>query len=248
MTLRNCLSYWFPLVEATGVRVPETRIVAAPDGIGNLDYAGEEDAPPVPDLTEFEAALRKAIAEIGGYPCFLRTGMTSHKHGWDRTCFVTDPEKLMHHVFALVEFSGVVDFMGLPANVWVVRRLIHTKPLFHAFRNFPVTREFRVFVDGGKVACVHPYWPVASIKQGRPDYSAWEALLVQESLLTPAEKQTLVEIAQQASVNLPGAWSIDLLQDADGEWWVTDCADAGSSFHWEGCPNQFPRCEFVEKQ
>lgn len=230
---RNCLSYWFPLVQSTGVRVPDTRIVSAPPELRNIVLCeGRDDDPPIPDLNAFTADMHAAIGEIG-LPCFIRTGQTSAKHSWERTCYLTDASKLMDHVFQIVEFSECCDFMGLPVDVWAVRRLIKTRPLFTAFGGFPVTREFRCFVDDGKLQCVHPYWPQGSI-EGRTKAEGWESKLSAASEINPSEIEGIVERAGNA---LHGAWSIDVLEDFNGEWWVTDCADAGCSFHWEGCKN-----------
>lgn len=237
--MRNCLSYWFPLVQKTGVRVPETRIVMAPDDIGNWPYQGEPDAPPMSDLRQFEADLRTAIAEIGGTPCFLRSGQTSNKHNWRNSCYLGEASRLMRHVFNIVEFSSICDMIGLPANVWAVRKLIPTSTLFHAFHGeFPVTREFRVFVQDSKLQCVHPYWPVDAVGKGRPSDPDWQGKLEDASIIAAGVKDGILGIAMAASEFLPGAWSVDVLQDSSGDWWVTDCADAGCSFHSSGCPNE----------
>lgn len=232
MKLRNCASYWFPLVQASGVPVPETRIVHAPPLHALLDSETPEG------WEAFLANLRGAIAEIGGVPCFLRTGQTSGKHQWRDTCYLADLDELGRHVAALVEFSELVDLMGLPSDVWVVRRLIKTAPLFTAFNGFPVTREFRVFVEDGAIKCTHAYWPVSAVEEGRADDADWKVKLYGASFFSDSDGQTVHALARQAGSALPGAWSVDVLQDADGKWWLTDCADAGCSFHWEGCPNE----------
>lgn len=242
--LRNCLSYWFPKVKASGVPVPETRIIAAPrDGL----YALLDGKQPK-GWEKFLDALRGGIEEIGGVPCFLRSGMTSAKHQWKDTCYLTDVDLLGRHVAEIVEFSECC-WISLPTDIWAVRKLIPTVKLFEAFHGFPVTREFRVFVDDGKVQCAHPYWPPGSI-EGNTKAVGWERdLEIASVLILPCrDHDNICALAMKAGKTLPGAWSIDVLQDVDGKWWVTDCADAGSSFHWPGCENEkrWERMEFAE--
>jgi hypothetical protein len=244
MTLRNCLSYWFPKLKYAGLPVPETRIIAAPkDGI-----LGVIDGETPKNWHRFIGDIASGISEIGGAPCFLRSGQTSGKHEWARTCYLpdADPETISQHVVAIVEFGELVSFIGLPTDIWVVRKLIPTTPLFTAFRGMPIVREFRVFVEDGKIACFHPYWPSKSV-DGHTDDQNWRAKLREASCLA-GDYETIFDLAERAGAALPGAWSIDVLQGSDGAWWVTDCADAGSSFHWPGCDNEsrWARREFVD--
>ncbi len=68
---RNDLAFWFPILKASGVEVPETHIVKAPM--------------PIPDkynrLNRIQyGSFASRLVEAGwkvGYPCFLRTGHTS---------------------------------------------------------------------------------------------------------------------------------------------------------------------------
>ena len=48
--------------------------------------------------------------------------------------------------------------------------------------------------------------------------------------------RALMEIAETASRVCGGSWSVDLLQTERG-WFLTDMAEARSSYHWEDCPN-----------
>jgi hypothetical protein len=58
----------------------------------------------------------------------------------------------------------------------VVREMIPTTPVFTAFAGqMPVTQEFRVFADSGKILGYQPYWPKDSIQE--PSREDWEAAL-----------------------------------------------------------------------
>ncbi len=162
---RTCLSYWFPLIEAAGLPVPRTEIVRTSCELMSL-LDGE-----TPDgFVRFRKDLM-AAALYTGLPCFLRTGFTSHKHQWRDTCYLSCEEDLDRHVFKLIEFSAMCDFMGLATDVWAVREMIPTTPAFVAFQGMPIVREFRVFTRDNRVSCIHFYWPffrpwVASVIEG----------------------------------------------------------------------------------
>jgi hypothetical protein len=226
------LAYWFPKLEAAGVPVPRTILVHT-----DADLAYLLDGQEPPGYADFHAALKAAVEEIGT-PCFLRTGYISGKHEWERTCYLDFPEDMWWHVQALVEESALVDIMGLPTNDWAVRELIKTAPLFRCRRyaNFPVTREFRVFIRDDEIEHVQPYWPPDAVEEGKPDRDDWRELLAAAANEEDIEKDgfgpyTLAGWACGAVGG--GYWSVDCLQDRDGKWWVTDMAEGDRSFRYE---------------
>lgn len=250
---KNCLSYWYPRLVSAGVKTPATYIVTTwvelgplldgPDGI--LDKVGYRAF-----MTELETACIKA-----GTPCFLRTGHTSGKHEWKDTCYVTDILKLARHVARLVEWSHLVDFIGLPTNVWAAREMLRTQPIAHLpmYGDMPLVREYRLFIKDGKIVCMHPYWPLKAIKDGytsliskdengivvenRYDDGAGGAYL-KASFLDEREAGAIYETVGRVAEEFKGdeSWSVDLL-DVRGAWYVTDMALAERSYHWDSCEN-----------
>ncbi len=243
---KNCLSYWFPLIEVAGLPVPETRIVRA-----GMDLTPMLDGQTVKGVSGFLDELAKAADEFG-YPVFLRTGHGSGKHDWSRTCYVTAPGQLGQHVYNLVEWSCTVDIAGLPTNVWAVREMLPTTPFFTAFRGMPICREFRVFVDGPEIVCVHPYWPREALVEGFPSRAVHRgqhfrdlpedfAKLYESLCVLPRYARARVaEMASRAGEYLGGKWSVDLIETERG-WYLTDMAEAHRSFHWDGCPHSQER-------
>jgi hypothetical protein len=224
---RTNLAYWYPRIRDV-VPTPETYIAQT-----DIPLIALLDGEPVPGYGDFAAALVTAGDRVG-WPCFLRTGHGSDKHSWRETCFVPDADALPLHVTRLVEWSFSVDLMGLPTNTWVVRKMLDTAPLFHceAFGDFPVTREFRLMVRDGVVVHWQPYWPPDAVEQGRPDTLNWRELLADASERGD-DWAALVALAVEAGRAVGGGyWSIDVLQDRHGKWWVTDMADGDSSFVW----------------
>lgn len=225
----NDLAYWFPLVEAAGLPVPETLIVDGPKGdlVGLLDGVRPEG------YGEFMARVETAVAQVG-LPCFLRTGHTSGKHNWLSCCWMQEDSSLSRHVAALVEES-CMGIPGLPTDTWVVRELLPTAPIFHcgSFGGLPVTREFRLFVRDGEVEHTQPYWPAASVAEAHPSVRNWEELLDREAKMTDMERQLLTAMAERAGDALGGYWSVDFMEDKDGMWWLIDCAEGDRSFRYD---------------
>lgn len=233
---RNCLSYWFPLVRDAGLPVPETRIVTTDAPL--VAWITGEASHTQLDSVDWLLADLLAAGDALGYPCFLRTGQGSGKHEWSHTCYWEARDEINSHVARLVEWSELVDVFGLPSNVWVIRRLIPTTPLFTAFDGMPITREFRYFIRDGEIEHRQPYWPPGAFEDGRlvadgPNKANWEPLLDGASRLGDEERATLDALALRTSAAVPGNWSVDFLQAADGSWWLTDMATGDDSFWWD---------------
>ena len=235
MSNRNCLSYWFPRIQAAGLPVPRTEIVET-----NCELPRLCDGTTPEGYHTFFRSVWKAARRIG-YPCFLRTGHTSGKHDWKDTCYVPSTEDLGQHIFNLVEFSECCCLEGLPYDVWVVRELIDTRPAFVAFSGMPIAREFRIFTRDNEPVCIHPYWPKDTIQ--RPTTDDWVERLAEMSEIDEATAGRLKAMARTASLATDyGDWSVDFLEDVDGNWWLIDMTEAARSWHWPECEVGGPDC------
>jgi len=165
MTDKNDMAYWYPLVKSL-VPTPKTKIIHTDV---NLIQLLDGRMPEGYDL--FIKSLTHAIKKLGGCPVFLRTGHTSGKHEWEKTCYLKSEKDIPPHVASLVNYSDLVNYysecagiIGLPYQTWAVRELLPTKPVFHAFKGMPITQEFRFFVEDGNVVHKQPYWPPESFE------------------------------------------------------------------------------------
>lgn len=223
------LSYWFPRLEASGVRVPKTRIIDTDCKLTSL-----LDGRISRGYTTFIEQLR-LVTNAMGYPCFLRTGLTSGKHDWEHTCFLTKSKDLERHVLAIVEYSEETDMLGLPTNEWVVREYIPMESSFTAFHGkFPVNRERRYFIKDGKILCHHTYWPEKAMRN--PSVPDWKQKLEALNTDTDEDRERLDELSLLVAQRFDGAWSLDWAKGKDGHWYAIDMAVANRSYHWEGCP------------
>lgn len=243
------LEEWYPLVQPivpTPVTVIErTDVDLARLLEGSVDGHDEAIATGLLDLA---VRLARAADHVGiGYPLFLRTGMGSGKHEWTDTCHVPSREALTSHIMALVEWSELVDFVGLPSDVWVARELLPTVAPFTAFGGFPVTKERRYFIEDGKVLGHHPYWPPFTIVA--PSITDWRDALSELNHEDAEEHDLLAAQSLKVAAAVPGAWSVDWLwvpenawqhvagnAVAGGQWFLTDMAWAERSYVWDTHP------------
>jgi hypothetical protein len=226
----NRLSYWFPILEKSGVSVPNTILVKAPDELINIIDGNKPEG-----YSKFIEELKQA-AECVGYPCFLRTDHTSNKHDWDAACLIGAPKDFGSHVYNLVEFSECADLIGLSYEIWAVREMLPTEPIFYAFYgHMPVVKEFRCFYIDNEVICVHPYWPPETIQNPEPQEN-WQEKLETINKLTSKDEAEIRALANKVGLLFNGDWSIDILWTKKG-WYVTDMATAETSYHWPECKN-----------
>jgi len=249
----NCISYWLPKINQI-VPTPTTVLVTLDRDIGHALFKAFDGEEIGPDGHKWiNESLRPAV-DVVGLPCFLRTGQTSHKHNWKETCYVTDVDRLTHHVLALIEFSEICDMFGLPWHTWAVRKMLPTKPLavLPAYGDMPLCRELRCFVRDGELQCAHPYWPPVAIEQGFPFVSKaaamfgdveppprmlpsdFDELVRQATTFTEEELTIAIGLAKKAGAAVGGYWSVDVL-DTERGWYVTDMAIGENSWHWPEC-------------
>lgn len=230
------LAWWFPRVRDAGLPVPETVLVHT-DADLFLLLDGR-----MPDGFDTLVAELRAAAERVGTPAFLRSGHTSGKHGWRDTCWLPDAseETVGRHVGGIVEYSMLAAFpFPLPVNDWAVRELIPTSPLFCCTRygDMPVVPEWRLFVDGGEVTHVQPYWPLEALEQGQPDAPDWRDLVRAKEADWDKEavQAALRAMAVRAAEACAGGhWSIDFLYSAPAmTWYLTDMAEGDKSFRYD---------------
>jgi len=226
-----CLSYWYPKILKNKVRTPKTKII-------RLNYKESFDLFKILDGERCDLATR-LFADIFREACamrktayFLRTGQTSGKHNWNHTCNLGpwSAALIKKHVCMLLDFSGCVD---LPVDVWVLREMLPTKPIFRAFDGMPIVQERRYFVRDGKVEEHFPYWPQHSI-EGHVDeetHPDWRGLLSEDNKQNAEQIKLLTGLSENAMQGIEGYWSIDWLRTTDG-WYCTDMALGDASYHY----------------
>jgi hypothetical protein len=216
------LPEWYRLVRGV-VETPETYWIETPQLFS--DDPGER----------FAAAALDLLAVADGkiiFPAFLRTGYTSGKHDWIRTCFVPNVHVLPSHMRAICEYSELADLVGLPTTTWVLREYLPVAAAFTAFEDMPITKERRYFVVDGRVVGHHPYWPPGAFNI---EDLGWRIPLERINKEPASEVAFLTSETEKVGSVVPGAWSVDWLWA--GRWWLIDMAWAEASFVWWDHPN-----------
>lgn len=228
------LDYWFPKIEAAGIPVPKTILIPT-----DVDLHHFMDAQRPPRLDELIAPIREAILKVG-CPAFLRTGYTSGKHDFRRSCFVesADPDAIARHIYGIYEYSEMTQITGLPLDLWVVREYLNVHALFTAFNGLPIAREFRIFCEKGMPTQYQPYWPEGAISD-HSNYGGslpddWRDRLRDLNTISVGELWMLHNMSQSAA-SIDGLvehdWSIDWLWTVDRGWVLIDMAEKRHSYH-----------------
>lgn len=217
----NSLSEWFPLVERTGVPVPETVIFDIPE---ELVAEFLDERPLSPESREALALVHAEVTRLGD--AFLRTDLLSAKHSWLHSCRVNADSNIPAHVFELV-MAHAMNMLPRPRNL-VVRELLPTTALLIAFDGMPIAAERRYYAKDGVVDDHAPYWPLAALESSAQG-NDWRRALALASVESPEEVAELTLLAETASAHLPGAWSLDFLLTTRG-WVFIDAAHAEESY------------------
>lgn len=234
----NCMSNWYPLIKDLDINIPKTKLIHFPleeyeQDCFNLFDGGNLSS----KLKKFENKLIEEASNFGT-PLFMKSGTFSSKHDWENTCFVKDNNKIFSQWLNIIYNSLM---MGASSSHYIVlREFIDTKKELYAFNNLPITKERRYFFEKDKVTKHHPYWPPKSLENQNTNLTDWKDLLDKinkESLseiLLLKEKSLLV--GKKLS-KLHDNWSIDWLEDKNGNWWLIDVAVMEKSFIWADYKN-----------
>lgn len=225
MLFVNDLAFWYPKLKEIGMLTPKTEYFRT-----DVEFMHFWDGKTPDGFDAFEVHLKEVAGRMG-YPCFMRTGHTSGKH--DGACFIESEAALDKKILQLAEFSGLVD---MPTNTWVIRERLQLEAHFNAFNALPINRERRYFFEDGEVICHHPYWIPDAIHSA--DNDNWEELLEMINHEPSEEIIYLTELTRKVAKHFSGAWSIDWAKTDSGEWYAIDMAQAGRSYHWDGCKNE----------
>lgn len=231
----NRFSFWFPVVKALNIPCPESHIIDFPLNIQKdiINGVAQEDS-----LKEVIKEIR-SFADKVGYPIFMKNSLTSSKHDWETSCFISESmtdSDIEMNIETLTNFTCM--FLPDYALQLVVRKFIETDPIFHAFQgNMPITEEYRLFFDNGQPVSWQPYWPEnafeTEVEKGDVLPSDWKEKLASIKTPKPETMDLMKQYASQVTKELGGAWSVDFLVDKNGDIFLIDMALSEQSYHSE---------------
>lgn len=229
----NAFNYWYGAVEANGILSPATLSFDLNPGLQVEMINGQPLSEP--SLKCLDALVEK-VQEMGekhGFPLFIKTAFTSAKHYWSEACCLpnADRDTVFNHMSELLYFQVMCVGQSLSPSL-VIRQMIETDPVFHAFGEMPVTEEYRVFTKAGKIEGFQPYWPEDSIQ--KPSCEDWQEKLKTIKQPSQADIAYMTEAANKLAQTLKHQdWSVDFLKGKDGKLWLIDMAIAGESYRNE---------------
>lgn len=246
------------IVDAVGqsgfFKIPKTKVMKVPLTVlqlSRLDYGGL--TPGTMDIVDRFCFQAFGLDESKDY--FIKTGTFSSKYDF-RNAKVTGAKEVRELGEYLLFIQNQAVMMAGPltnpciygvstTNEWVVREFIHdTENNPCIYKGLPLHTEYRVFVDADEktVLGMAPYWnpevmeqrfghePDAASPHNVHDYIVYKAH--EDTLMFryhANEAKVLNEIRRLLPfLNLPGQWSIDVMQNGD-DFWIIDMALAENS-------------------
>lgn len=225
----NSAMIWLPSVTAANLPIPTTELVRF-DNATMWCEIGEGDGPG--DPIDWPAMV--AAATRIGFPCFVRTDLSSAKHNGPTDYRCGSAEDVVRIVRASFYDNCMKDLF--PTAI-LFRQWLDLDATFRAFgwgeEGHPIAREWRIFADKDGVRCRHFYWPAEAIDDHDPTEPDWRDRLAALAVIEPDEMAALDTMAVAAVATLDGEWSVDFARDKAGKWWLIDMATARSSWHPE---------------
>jgi hypothetical protein len=232
MNLNSSLN-WLPKIEAAGLPTPRTITIPYSHTAVMPIFDGEESA----EMDRLVIAVKEAASAIG-LPVFIRTDLGSAKHSGPTAYCIDSLERAAHPICRTIEDNEMKFWLEREGpKAILVRQFLTLEAPFTAFHGLPISREWRLFSDGERIICRHPYWPAEALAEHHGLPVGWRAMLKRLHRL-PLEMPEVERLAVLAAkVQDGGSWSVDLAKDTAGKWWLTDMATMADSYHWPGCPN-----------
>lgn len=245
----NALPYWFPKIEKpaknAGLKVPKTIWADIPVPVQRAFYMeGPDD---MATITAFvDRTVRPAIRDAGLGLVFLKNGSYSHKFDARSACLPVMSD-LPHAVMSIMyEAMLRCGFQYDGTDVLVMRERIGHDPRNTPciYNGLPFRPEYRVFYDfdAKRRIFTAEYWDKDYVYGKLYDltdklvFDAWYDRIHGEYLSNKARVENLVETAMAGVSGLSGPWSVDVMQDENGDFWLIDMAVAEMSAYWDRRP------------
>ena len=243
-------------------KIPKTRIVKVPMPILQLSRIDYDSLTPTTLKIVDDWAMKAFDLDVNK-TYFIKTGTYSSKFDF-RNAKVTGEKEVRELGEYLLYIQHQASMMAGPltspciygvstTNEWVVREYIEDKEnnpcIYHGL---PLHTEYRIFVDfdTDEIIGISPYWEPEMMKKRfsqendaasphmRHDYIIYK--MHEETLMNRYNENKdniLAHIKEMIpDVNLPGQWSIDIMQNGN-DFWLIDMATADTSALRECVPS-----------
>lgn len=245
----NAFPFWFDKIrniDEPGLRIPRSVCISVPADIRRAFYMeSPEDWRAIEGFVE--DVLRPAINKEKLGLVFLKNGGYSHKFDARSACLPLMSD-LSHAVMTIMYEAMLRCGFQYDGTECVVarERITHDPSKTPCIYNgLPFRTEYRVFYDFDKKMPVFTvdYWDKDYVYKNLHDmtdrivYDAWYDAHIRPEYEKNEKKVTdLVSRAMAKVQGLEGPWSVDVMQDEAGNFWLIDMAVAEMSAYWERRP------------
>lgn len=234
------ISYWFPKIESCGIKVPRTFIKKVPIEIARLFTLEQPDT--IDKIIAWtKEEIEPLIKNLGGLP-FIKNGCFSNKFDFKSAIPHSNYLDVAKSIMDIMYQSISYDTGGWTEVAIRERIPYNLNKTATIYNGMPLRNEYRVFYDFDKKKLLYSvnYWDwdycYKGIEYVATDKIIYEAVYpkLQEHFLKMQETvEQLVSKHIKSVEGLSGQWSIDILEDEAGEFWLIDMAIAQRSAYWD---------------
>ena len=239
---QNYFGYWFPKIKDCGIKVPKTLIFEVPREYETHFFSEEPDT----DFRAVERWINKNVipvlkkSELNGKLLFIKNGLFSNK--FDATDCFTSVRRLADSLMN-INYAALCLGAGGWEELVIRERIPHNmKKTPCIYGGLPLRSEFRVFYnfDTHKVLYTTNYWQYDYVCNKLYDitdkviFEYMRKKLEAEFEKNEKKVSSLVHLAMKRINELKGNWSIDIMMDENGNFWLIDMAIAEESAYWKG--------------
>ena len=249
----NSIAHWFPKIENCGLPVPKTLVFPVPRELIPALYMenGMDDYAAIDAFVE--GTVRPAVKAAGIGLFFLKNGSYSHKFDAGTAC-LPQPAMMTNAVINIMQ--GAMERCGFQydgTDVLAVRERIgydrRATPCIYS--GLPFRTEYRVFYDfdDKKPVFIVDYWDRDYVRPNLYDMTdkiVFDAHYPVVRGRYEAHRDAVLRSVSDAMSRvdgLHGPWSVDVMEDERGTFWLIDMAVAEMSAYWEcrpGAPRKTP--------
>ena len=245
--IENRFSHWYDNIKNCGIAMPETVVTKIPADIQRAFYMEHPD-----DRSAVRAWLNEYVMpalvenKLTGL-LFIKNAVFSGKFDAVRNCFcLSDVDHLTDNIINIMQgaacmIMGYDGFDEIVIRRWLDHDPAHTPCMYNGL---PLRPEFRVFYDFDihDVIFVANYWDHDYVYPNLYDitdkiiFASMRSHIETEFLLNKDHVADLVREHMKDITGLTGPWSIDIMKNDDGEFYLIDMAVAEQSAYWDYRP------------
>lgn len=235
MLSKNNLSFWFPKIKDCGIKVPETTIISVPEDVQRYFYLSSWNKDEQAIIEWVEQNVKPLMAKK---VYFLKNAVFSNKFNF-QSC-ITRSTKIADDIIGINYAALCLGAMGLDEIILreIIPHDIAKVPTIYS--GMPLRSEFRVFYDFDKHVVLYSanYWdfdycsPKMYDKTDKIVFDYMRSEISEKFIANQKHVEELVGIHMK-DVDLNGKWSIDILLDGHGAFWLIDMAVAQNSVYWD---------------